>query len=149
MHPKLTAVLALLVTVMVLLAACTPAGQLQPTAVPTPSPSPLSPTPTTFPVNSFLDCVAAGFPVMESYPRQCATEDGRSFTEDIGNELEKLDLIRIDAPRPNATVSSPLTIQGEARGTWFFEADFPVVLTDWDGKIIAELMRSFLKKNVQ
>ena len=25
-----------------------------------------------------------------------------------------------------------------ARGTWYFEASFPVVLPDWDGKIIAE-----------
>ncbi len=27
---------------------------------------------------------------------------------------------------------------GQARGTWFFEASFPVVLVDWDGKIIAQ-----------
>ncbi|MDO8260943.1 MAG: Gmad2 immunoglobulin-like domain-containing protein, partial [Candidatus Magasanikbacteria bacterium] len=25
-----------------------------------------------------------------------------------------------------------------ARGTWFFEGSFPVVLTNWDGLIIAE-----------
>lgn len=31
-----------------------------------------------------------------------------------------------------------MTITGQAPGTWFFEAQFPVVLTDWDGKIIAE-----------
>jgi hypothetical protein len=48
------------------------------------------------------------------------------------------DLIRLDEPQPNETVSSPLTITGEARGTWFFEASFPVVLTNWDGLIIAE-----------
>ncbi|MBI5530031.1 MAG: hypothetical protein HY918_00835 [Candidatus Doudnabacteria bacterium] len=35
-------------------------------------------------------------------------------------------------------ISSPLTITGEAKGTWFFEASFPVILTDWDGKIIAQ-----------
>ena len=33
-------------------------------------------------INSFDDCVKAGNPVMESYPRQCATPDGRSFTEE-------------------------------------------------------------------
>jgi hypothetical protein len=27
---------------------------------------------------------------------------------------------------------------GEALGTWFFEGDFPVVLVNWDGLIIAE-----------
>ncbi|MEW6723053.1 MAG: hypothetical protein AB1324_07355, partial [Candidatus Micrarchaeota archaeon] len=30
-------------------------------------------------INSFDDCVDAGYPVMESYPRQCRTPDGRTF----------------------------------------------------------------------
>jgi len=53
--------------------------------------------------------------------------------EDIGNELEKTDLIRISSPRPNQLVESPLEISGEARGYWFFEADFPIRLMDSDG----------------
>lgn len=89
-------------------------------------------------VNSFEECIAAGYPALESYPRQCRTSDGKSFTEYIGNELEKMDLIRIDYPRPNQEIESLLIIKGEARGYWFFEADFPVVLTDWDGLIIAQ-----------
>ena len=48
------------------------------------------------------------------------------------------DLIRIDAPTTNATVTSPLTITGAARGPWYFEATFPVVVVDWDGLIIGE-----------
>lgn len=32
-------------------------------------------------VNSFEDCIEAGFPIMESYPRQCRTPDGKNFTE--------------------------------------------------------------------
>lgn len=55
-----------------------------------------------------------------------------------GNELEKIDLIHLDTPRPNQVIQSPLTIKGEARGTWFFEASFPVILTNWDGLIIAQ-----------
>jgi hypothetical protein len=46
--------------------------------------------------------------------------------------------IILENPRPNQEISSPLTVAGQAPGTWFFEAEFPVVLTDWDGKIIAE-----------
>lgn len=46
--------------------------------------------------------------------------------------------IILDQPQPKATISSPLTISGQARGTWYFEATFPVVLTNWDGLIIAE-----------
>lgn len=37
-------------------------------------------------VNSFEECAAAGYPVMESYPRQCRTPDGRTFVEDISGE---------------------------------------------------------------
>lgn len=34
-------------------------------------------------VQSFEDCVDAGFPLMESHPRQCQRADGKTFTEDI------------------------------------------------------------------
>ena len=34
-------------------------------------------------VESFEECVAAGNPIMESYPRQCRTDDGKSFVEKI------------------------------------------------------------------
>lgn len=88
-------------------------------------------------VTSFDECVAAGSLVMDSYPRQCQ-DSGRSFTEDIGNVLEKLDFIRIEYPRPNQVITSPLVIKGEARGSWFSEASFPIFLTRWDGKILAQ-----------
>lgn len=90
------------------------------------------------PATSFEECVAEGNPVMTSYPAQCISKAGKHFTENIGNELDKIDSIRLNTPRPNQTISSPLTITGVARGTWYFEADFPVMLTDWDGKIIAQ-----------
>ena len=89
------------------------------------------------PATSFEECVEKGNAVMESYPRQCRDGD-KTWTEHIGNELEKMDLIRLENPRPNQSVSSPLVITGEARGYWFFEASFPVYLTDWDGLIIAQ-----------
>ncbi len=34
-------------------------------------------------INDFEDCIAAGNPVMESYPPQCRTQDGRMFTATI------------------------------------------------------------------
>ena len=40
------------------------------------------------------------------------------------------DLIRVMWPVPDAVVGSPLTVRGEARGTWFFEASFPIRLLD-------------------
>lgn len=49
------------------------------------------------------------------------------------------DLIKIDSPKPGQKdISSPIKITGEARGNWFFEATAPVMLTNWDGLIIAE-----------
>lgn len=32
-------------------------------------------------ISSFEDCISAGYPVMESYPRQCRTSDGKTFVE--------------------------------------------------------------------
>ncbi len=50
----------------------------------------------------------------------------------------KEDLIQVESPRANEIISSPLIIKGKARGNWFFEASFPVVLVNWDGLIIAQ-----------
>ena len=50
----------------------------------------------------------------------------------------KSDLIFLNSPLPGANISSPLTIKGRARGTWFFEGDFPVILLDAQYKKIAE-----------
>lgn len=86
-------------------------------------------------VNSFEECAAAGFSIMESYPRQCRAED-KTFTEEINPQPSPSDLIRIDAPLPGATVQSPLVVSGEARGTWYFEASFPIKLFDGNGKEI-------------
>ncbi|MDO8601163.1 MAG: GerMN domain-containing protein [bacterium] len=46
----------------------------------------------------------------------------------------KNDLIRVASPKPNALVSSPLEVTGQARGNWFFEASFPVFIYDSNGK---------------
>ncbi len=48
------------------------------------------------------------------------------------------DLIRVTVPTPQSVISSPVTITGVARGTWFFEASFPISIVNWDGLIIGE-----------
>jgi hypothetical protein len=50
----------------------------------------------------------------------------------------KGDLIYVDSPLPGSHVSSPLKIRGYARGKWFFERDFPVILVDANGEFIAQ-----------
>ena len=47
-------------------------------------------------------------------------------------------MIRVTAPLAGVTITSPVTVIGKARGSWFFEASFPIVVVDWDGKIIGE-----------
>jgi hypothetical protein len=89
-------------------------------------------------VASYEDCVGVNGTVSESYPSICTTDEGEKFTQDIGNELDKRDLIRIETPRPGQKISSPLHIRGEARGNWYFEASFPVRLIDSEGNTIAE-----------
>jgi hypothetical protein len=54
------------------------------------------------------------------------------------NPKDPNDMVILDAPLAGTRINSPLRISGRARGSWFFEASFPVILTDWDGKIIAE-----------
>ncbi|MEK7493945.1 MAG: Gmad2 immunoglobulin-like domain-containing protein, partial [Patescibacteria group bacterium] len=49
----------------------------------------------------------------------------------------KANLIRVATPGPMEKIASPLTVKGEARGYWFFEASFPVRLRDGNGKEIA------------
>ncbi len=89
-------------------------------------------------INSFDDCVDAGYPVQESYPERCATPDGKSFTRDIGNVLEKVDLIEVTSLQPGVEVSSPLTITGQARGNWYFEAEFLAKIYDANEKLLGE-----------
>ena len=43
-------------------------------------------------ITNFEECVEAGFPVMESYPRQCRVGDGDTFTEELSDE-DKVNLI--------------------------------------------------------
>lgn len=48
----------------------------------------------------------------------------------------KDDLISVSAPKPNQVVKSPLLIEGEARGTWYFEASFPIKIVDANGNVL-------------
>lgn len=50
-------------------------------------------------INNFEECARAGYPIAESYPRQCWIPDGRRFVEEI-----------IEKPSPTLI---PITISGE------------------------------------
>ncbi|MES2931211.1 MAG: Gmad2 immunoglobulin-like domain-containing protein [Patescibacteria group bacterium] len=91
---------------------------------------------------SFLDCEAAGYPVMESYPRQCRTADGRTYTEELPAPEPTYvnataDNIKVMSPAPGSVTGKPITVMGEARGGWYFEASFPLEVRNAAGAVIA------------
>ena len=78
---------------------------------------------------------AKNLPETEAVPN--STE--RVVPADIISHIdEKSELIVVQNPQPLQTVTSPLSVSGEARGYWFFEASFPIIVTDWNGLIIGE-----------
>jgi hypothetical protein len=71
---------------------------------------------TTPTVLSFEDCVKAGYLVMESFPRQCKTPDGRTYAEELPVEATYFnassDLIVVDLPFPGAVTGKEFTVTG-------------------------------------
>jgi hypothetical protein len=55
-----------------------------------------------------------------------------------GKLLASPESLRLDSPYPYQEITSPLTVSGQARGSWFFEASFPAVLTDSAGNTLAQ-----------
>lgn len=58
----------------------------------------------------------------------------RNFTGDS--------LIRIYNPKLGQVIHSPVKLEGEAKGMWYFEGDFPVELIDDDSVTIAKAVAS-------
>ncbi len=87
-------------------------------------------------VNNFQSCLNARYAILESYPRQCQTPDGRIFIEDLGNQIEKNDLIQLSEPQANQVISTPLLVKGQARGKWYFEASFPIEVWDANKNVL-------------
>jgi len=46
--------------------------------------------------------------------------------------------VKVSSPRPDATVSKTFTVTGEARGTWYFEASFPIFVIDANGSKVGQ-----------
>ncbi len=61
------------------------------------------------------------------------------FSTDIDiTPSDKSNVIVITSPIKDSEITSPLSVAGRARGSWFFEGSFPIVLTDSYGNVIAE-----------
>lgn len=40
-------------------------------------------------ISNFDECAKAGYPIMESYPEQCRTPDGRTFTRQVPSQVNR------------------------------------------------------------
>lgn len=55
--------------------------------------------------------------------------------ENLNTPIES---VIIATPQPSSVVSSPLTVQGQATGTWFFEAALPIQIVDGNEKVVGK-----------
>lgn len=93
-------------------------------------------------ITDFISCVSAGNPVLTSYPAQCKTSDGRTFTEvvptDTATQSEdpatQQGNIVVTQPKADDMVTSSFTVEGKAR---VFENVIQYRLRDQNGTILA------------
>lgn len=87
-------------------------------------------------VSNFQDCVDASYPVMESYPRQCMTPDGRNFVEGeerciapTGESMSLFETMRITVNSSecgNYSLEEPYlrnSMCNADTGTWWIDLD--------------------------
>lgn len=70
------------------------------------------------PIQIYEECVAAGNPVMETYPPQCRTKDGKIFTQQIQSKdtcgngtCENVACMAIGCPQPETSENCPADCQ--------------------------------------
>ena len=70
------------------------------------------------------------------------TYDSRTQTQPLTKKAiwhnASSDDILVAQPLPGATIAHAFTLAGEARGSWYFEASFPIEVLDKDGNQIFE-----------
>ncbi len=96
--------------------------------------------PTSILVIDFASCKNAGYPIAQSMPEICRAPNGRVFVN-VAQSPETVTQqpppIVVTAPAEGAYVADPTMIKGYARGTWYFEASFPVEIEDGNDTVIA------------
>jgi hypothetical protein len=50
--------------------------------------------------------------------------------------------VEVTTPKPNTTVGSTFVVSGKAPGNWYFEADFPIMIRDGEGNVLARTYAS-------
>ncbi len=114
----------------------------------------VAPEPVVSTITSFEECKSAGYPIMESYPEQCRTPDGKLFVRDIKKEDEKPTPVPKPTPTPtykNFDTEVTMRITGRATYSDGFSVDVeeindsrckPGVQCVWAGEITTLLRAS-------
>ncbi len=89
---------------------------------------------------NFAECVAAGYRVRQTMPRQCQSPDGTLFTEDAQGTTGKpkkpvVDVVKVTEPVAKASIGVPVSIKGTAN---VFEDQVNYRVVDIDGTVLAE-----------
>lgn len=63
-------------------------------------------------------------------------EQHKQQSQKVIKSYFKTDSLEISNPAIEDTIHSPFTITGKAKGNWFFEASFPVIITDSENNIV-------------
>jgi hypothetical protein len=71
-------------------------------------------------------------------PQIAHAPNGTGGTTTTGQTVNIPDLVYIDTPTSNQKISSPVVLSGKARGSWYFEASFPIEILDASGKVIGQ-----------
>lgn len=61
-----------------------------------------------------------------------------SATGSGGLKSESSKSLKVFEPKPLSKIESPLKISGRARGTWYFEASFPIKIVDEDFNVLGQ-----------
>lgn len=82
-------------------------------------------------------------------------KDEANVEEDLNRDIKRADDnsneivnspvsadLELFAPKPGELITSPYQIRGFAKGNWFFEANFPVLITSLDGDVLLETYAS-------
>lgn len=72
-------------------------------------------------------------------PNQTAENDLPSTNDENQPPVSTHPDIKVTSISTNQLITSPHNLRGEARGTWFFEASFPVRLEDANGNVLVQI----------
>jgi hypothetical protein len=65
----------------------------------------------------------------------CGSGTKGQIVQTITYKNASVDLITVELPFPGAITGKDFSVIGKARGTWFFEASFPIQVLDKDGNV--------------